>query len=485
MKSIAIVGAGAAGMAAAWSLSQHPEKFKVTVFEAGLACGGVACSLTHDSKRINYGVQGGAPASHQNTIELMKYYKMEPVKARLDVSFGKNQHNWKNYNKSDLQEKLSSEIKKFGKVLKWVSRFEFVTIFMSIESVLKMFRFSDDFRNRMVYPLVALFFGTGNATSDVSAAVIARVFNDENLALFEYDPEYFVSESPENIAFQDLELFYEKMKSDLENRGNCEFLLKTEVKKVERLDGKVQVTFGESTKSWKAGSDQYDECFVNKDDYPPNTFDNDKEQCLVFDEIILACPANVSAKIVTDQSFLEKSILNNVQYFSDLTVTHTDETYMRKHYDVDEKAIYYIKTYDNQPENVEMGFNLSKYQPMLKQAENNSNQTVYQTIFLDKGNQNNWTIDEIDNEKIIDETWWKAFSHTVTHFRKVVPWVWSIQGKRNTWFAGSWVLFNTHDIAICSGFACAKRLGASYPFENNSLAKATFDVLMKTSHLKF
>jgi hypothetical protein len=30
--------------------------------------------------------------------------------------------------------------------------------------VLRWFRFSDDFRNRMVFPLVALFFGTGGPT---------------------------------------------------------------------------------------------------------------------------------------------------------------------------------------------------------------------------------------------------------------------------------------------------------------------------------
>ena len=37
-----------------------------------------------------------------------------------------------------------------------------------------------------------------------------------------------------------------------------------------------------------------------------------------------------------------------------------------------------------------------------------------------------------------------------------------------------------YDIAICSGFACAKRLGAEYPFADNKLAKATFDMVLKT-----
>ena len=51
----------------------------------------------------------------------------------------------------------------------------------------------------MVYPLVALFFGTGNQTPKVSAAIIARVFRDPSLALFEYDPESLLSQTPPGV----------------------------------------------------------------------------------------------------------------------------------------------------------------------------------------------------------------------------------------------------------------------------------------------
>ena len=95
-----------------------------------------------------------------------------------------------------------------------------------------------------------------------------------------------------------------------------------------------------------------------------------------------------------------------------------------------------------------------------------------------------------------------------THFRRVVPWVWTLQGRKHTWFAGSWTLFNTHDIAIASGLcapahecearaqqltgprararsAAAHRLGAPYPFGANPLAAATFDTVLGTSHLRW
>ena len=44
-KRVCVVGAGAAGMAAAWSLSRYPDKYDVTVLEAGPAAGGVACTF--------------------------------------------------------------------------------------------------------------------------------------------------------------------------------------------------------------------------------------------------------------------------------------------------------------------------------------------------------------------------------------------------------------------------------------------------------
>ena len=59
-----------------------------------------------------------------------------------------------------------------------------------------MFRFSEAFRTQMVLPLVALFFGTGNQTRSVAAAVIARVFLDPDLRLFDYCPKRLLNSVP-------------------------------------------------------------------------------------------------------------------------------------------------------------------------------------------------------------------------------------------------------------------------------------------------
>lgn len=79
-----------------------------------------------------------------------------------------------NHSPSGLTDKLQPEIARFGRVLRWVMRLQALFIFVPIDRLLSWFRFSEEFRNGMVYPLTALFFGTGNQTPHVSAAIVAN-----------------------------------------------------------------------------------------------------------------------------------------------------------------------------------------------------------------------------------------------------------------------------------------------------------------------
>lgn len=62
-KSIVIVGAGAAGMSAAYSFSLKPDEFDVVLLERSSYCGGMATSTEIDpaiygASYVNDGVQG-------------------------------------------------------------------------------------------------------------------------------------------------------------------------------------------------------------------------------------------------------------------------------------------------------------------------------------------------------------------------------------------------------------------------------------------
>lgn len=57
--------------------------------------------------------------------------------------------------------------------------------------------------------------------------------------------------------------------------------------------------------------------------------------------------------------------------------------------------------------------------------------------------ENEWTRGEIDKEKIIEEKWWKQQGHNWTHYLGTVPWLWMLNGKKNTRYAGGWGLVNS------------------------------------------
>lgn len=179
-------------MAAAWSLSRFPQRFEVEVWEALPEVGGVASTCPVQAgdawDDINDQVQGGAP-SYRNTLLLFGKYGCEPHHVDFRVAFGTGEHAWSNHTEEGsspgLVERLAPEIARFGRALAWVHRLEPLFVFVPIDAVLRWWGFSQDFRTRMVFPLTALFFGTGNQTPRVSAAVVARVFLDPQLRLFE------------------------------------------------------------------------------------------------------------------------------------------------------------------------------------------------------------------------------------------------------------------------------------------------------------
>uniref|UniRef100_A0A7S1I1J0 Amine oxidase domain-containing protein n=1 Tax=Eutreptiella gymnastica TaxID=73025 RepID=A0A7S1I1J0_9EUGL len=450
-KKVLVIGAGAAGMAAAWSLARFPEKFIVEVWDPAPCAGGVATSVdVLDGVVVNDGVQGGA-TSYRNTLLMHEKLGAKPTPVHMKISFGKGQDQWGNYGtKTDLVRRLQPEIKRFEKVLRWIGKLEPLFIGLPISLVLKTFRFSKDFQDKMVLPLVALFFGTGNQTGRVSSVLFARVFTDPHLRLFDYDAELLLSQTPQMFAFQPLREIYQKYVDAIA----ADFHFGRQAVSVVRNKDGVEVRDASG-------------------------------EAKVFDEVIFAGNAEAMLKILTKPSWMEKRVLGNVQYFNDITITHTDLDYMKRHYDIDlndteRNDQYFIKTYESDSSKVEMSFLLNNYQPHVR----GSALPIFQTIFLDDERQDLWTINEIQEDKILLRKWWRQFAHTWKHFLFTVPLMRFLQGKQHSWYCGAYTLANTHEIATISGLAVAERLGAPYPFRQDPLAALQFDIYMKYLHGK-
>jgi predicted NAD/FAD-binding protein len=447
---VLIVGSGAAGLSAAWNLSHHPNLFNVQVWDKNEKPGGVATSIdVGNGLYINDGVQGGSPM-YKNTIRLMEAVGMKCAPVDMKFSFGQGENAWNNSYPTKLQKRFKSEIARFRYVIKFVDFFKLFFAFIPIWIVMKMFFFSKEFCNLMVYPLVALFFGTGNQSERVSAVLVTQIFENKSARMFDYDPQLMVGETADMIAFPKLGEFYERLQKNSESNGNVTFHFGRAVTKIVRnSNGTVIATSNAGTET--------------------------------FDRVIMACDAETALKVLDKPSLLERIALGNVEYYNDVTVTHEDTAYMKSKHDFvqDRKDQYFIHQYSPNSSLMEMSFNLSNYQPQLKGERN-----IFQTIFLDDSVKEKWTRDEIDSKKVLHVKWWRQFSHSWKHFLVTVPLIRFIQGSGHgtTFYCGAYTIANLHEIAVVSGFAAAKRLGAEYPFKQDANAKSNFGMYYMASH---
>ncbi|KAH0584852.1 hypothetical protein H2248_008130 [Termitomyces sp. 'cryptogamus'] len=532
-KRVLIVGGGAAGMSAAFAFSQHPELFDVTLYERSAATGGMATSTPIDREKygaeyINDGVQGASPVFH-NTYAMFDKLGFSASDVGMQVSFGKDPETefWSNVFPSQVIDRFSADIKKFGKVLTVIKTLEPVFALISVSAMLRMFMFSKEFGEVIVFPLVALFFGTGNQTPFISCAILERVFMDPNMRLFEYSPDTFLASIPTMRAFPRLSELYSAWKALVEkdSQGSVRIINEREVTRVERSSSKKMggvLVWSRPTKG------------TNNEQA---VVDPGREIQETFDELVICTDADAALVLLgKDARWLEKRVLGNVKYLWDITVTHNDIGYMEKYYQVkydpcltsrkdpndhdkQEKfkfaekyfsPLYFIRSYPSDKRKVEMSFDLTVYQPQFdgvpprgpqfsKESDTESSSPtkenaqdgipldkhVFQTIFLDNSPDSArlWSKDEIDPEKIILEKWWKQQSHRWQHYAGTVPWMGLINGKNHTHFAGAWTILNMHEIAVVSGLAAAYRLGAAYPFRDDEKCKRLFALCLGANHM--
>ncbi|KAI8937841.1 hypothetical protein NX059_005534 [Plenodomus lindquistii] len=490
-KRVLVVGAGAAGMSCAHHLSEHPDKFDVTLVDAVDYCGGQAFSIDLDKERhgaewLNQGVQGGSYIFHHTlTMFARQGHHADPVD--LQVSFGKDDIFWTNVFPTDILARHQEEIRKFNFMLKVVRWFELFFALVPIKILFKLFMFSEEFTNTVAMPMIALFLGTGNETPNVPSIVLERLCTSPTYGMwYPPDKKTIVGNMPPMVVFPRFGEFYETWRQNLVKRG-VNVRLSTEITQVVSRDKNgVVVKLIKRTPT--------------KDAHNPNSawvpYDNESnadknavEKEEHFDELVLCVLADTATRILKPTSSLrERKVLGSCKFSDDITVTHWDADYMRKHYEnfydpskavstlssTDQSArnkyasenfkpMYYIKMYPQDLSKLEMCFDCTNYQSQFP-PDVDFDKHVFQTIYLNKARDGHlWSIDEINPDKIIRKDWWHQLCHSWTHYAFVVPWMMFLQGKKRTRFAAAWTLINAHEVAVMSGIAAAVDLGAEYP----------------------
>ncbi|KAI0790632.1 FAD/NAD-P-binding domain-containing protein [Abortiporus biennis] len=531
-KRVCIIGAGASGMSAAYALSRHPDLFSVTVFDKEGVAGGMATSIDIDSKKygasyINDGVQGCSP-TFANTMRMFRMLGYEPTEVGMQISFGKGDDFWTNVFPTALTSQFQNDIAKFGRVLKVIKKLEVPFAMMPVHVMLKLFGFSKDFGEKMVYPLVALFFGTGNQTPYISCAILERVFMDPSMKLFEYDSKSLLASIPTMLAFPKLHDVYESWKIETASRGNVNFKLNHNVLRVVSRS-----TSSSSSDSNSSGPIQIE--------FIPTTENLEERvtQTANFDELILAIDADSALKLLGEEAtWMEKRVLGSVKYLYDVTITHNDLDYMKKYYEVQynpshnapmpedgsaeeyaevERAfafakknfrpLYYTMQYPEDKSKIEMSFDLTHYQPQfrgekpagpIKPGDTSSHRNEVQdqpSITREAQDLSNGKAGESDRtgkdsqgnaEPPLEDHVFQTIFLDRDGSQKLWTWDEIPEEKRiyEKWwnYAGAWSVLNMHELAVTSGFAAAYRLGAEYPFKGDDDCERLFKLYLGLSH---
>ena len=422
------------GLGAAWALHHHPDRFDFRLFEAQEQIGGNAVTVDmpqDDGGSIPFDISVTAciPSVYQHVLLLMERFVIELVDTRFSYSVKHGDGVYAHDFDSDIRKQLQSEIAKFQRLLRCLHRFGRLSRsrskllnalnpfnYVSMGTVLNLGRFSGDFRYKILKPMFINF-------------VLATNLFDMPAALFARYLEFFDIEAatPMQTWDQGTRRIYENLTAGFQDR----ICLNRPVRKVYREASGV----------------------VLEDD------DGVRE---TFDEVIFACNADQTLKIIDNPTRLERYILSSIRYDSEihhLAVVHSDSSVLP---DNEVKALStrsnHIEQYGAKPDNYEITYIMHNQQPWA----NRSDKPCLVTYNPNK---------PIDERKIIAKRSFQHIVHDVRHVAWLVHLFRFVQGKRRTWHCGAHTLINSQETCFVSGLVTAWQMGAAYPFRDSEARK--------------
>lgn len=419
---ILVIGGGAAGVSTALSLKELGQDVQVELWEGQGRLGGMASSArTEEGQWYNNGVQG-VHASFVHTRALLRSVNfgddtLSPTS--LTSCFVTPKGTWIS-GVADLS-KYRRSIHNFGRMCTAVLKMPKFFGIWTIVDACRLFAVSRSFVQAMVLPTLALFFGTGNQVENLPAPLGAQVFGVKGetkaVTIFDLDPEHFIVTAQNNmLALPPLRLVYDALQRRLEKQGVVVHL-KQRVSKVREANDTVLV-------SDEAGT-------IHR-----------------FNRVVVACQIPDVLHVLS-RNHRARRYMRSSHYFHDMTVTHRDTAHMVRHFNYQpERPINYF-IHERTPASMDMGFALHRYQRGITPP-------LYQTLWLqDKRTKQPYKADVIAN--VLREDHWYQLGHTVGHFVKCVANLHKVQGPV-LFFAGSWTLVNSHEVAVMSGIHAAQLL---------------------------
>lgn len=168
-----------------------------------------------------------------------------------------------------------------------------------------------------------------------------------------------------------------------------------------------------------------------------------------FDAVVLACHSDQSLRLLGDADAAERAVLGAIGYQDNRVVLHTDERFLPRSRTAWSAWNYHAHDFAAQAQPVGVSYLINKLQPLPFR------QPVIVT--LNPG-------DEPRPETVIARY---SYAHPVFDQAGIaaqarLP---QLQGRRNTWYCGAWAGYGFHEDGLKAGMAVAAGLGVAAPWQ--------------------
>ncbi len=433
-KKIAIVGGGISGLAVAWTLNKHPDRFDFRIFEAQSQIGGNAITVDmpqNDGTLIPFDISVTAciPSVYHHIILFMREHGIDLLDTQFNYSVKYDGQVYAHDFDGEIRKELHQEIANFQKLLRRLNsigrlnrtRSQLLNAinpfnYISMGTVLNWGKFSGDFRYKILKPMFVNFLMATNVF-DMPASLFSRY-----LEFFDIE-----TATPMQTWDQGTRRVYEKMSADFQDR----IYLDRSVRKVHRHPSEVVVVDHNGTAE-------------------------------TFDEVVFACNANQTLMMLDQPTRFEAWLLSSIRYESELhnhTIIHSDESVLPQN---EVKPLTtrsnHIEQYGARPDNYEITYIMHNQQPWANRSDKPCLVTYN-------------PISHINPDKIIKKWWFQHVVHDVRHTTVLVQMFRFLQGKRRSWHCGAHTLINSQETCFITGLATACQLGADYPFQDDNARK--------------
>jgi predicted NAD/FAD-binding protein len=167
-----------------------------------------------------------------------------------------------------------------------------------------------------------------------------------------------------------------------------------------------------------------------------------------FDQVVFACHSDQTLRLLADADLTERRVLERVRYQPNHAILHTDASQMPRR-----RACWSSWVYQASRKNDEDTASVTYWMNSLQGIPNDT--PLFMTLNPAR---------PIPEDKILDEhvCHHPQFDLHALAAQAELP---SVQGRRGTWFCGAWTRNGFHEDGLASAITVAERLGVSPPWQ--------------------